>query len=235
MKSLYDQLDIPKNDKQTSITREEARFIYNFLTKNNIKKTLEVGFAYGCSASYIISATKDKHYVIDPFQNKYSYLGIKNLKKLKLDNPLIFKGDYSHNVLPRLLKDGVKINFAFIDGGHKFDDIFIDFYYIDLLLNKNGFVLFHDAWLMSTQHVISWIKNNKENYMILKTPVENLILVQKRGDDDRKWYSFNGFFTYKSYLSHKSFILNQKDDSKLSKLFTLFLYLLENIINNFKK
>ncbi|MGF1559026.1 MAG: hypothetical protein ACFCUL_08055, partial [Flavobacteriaceae bacterium] len=60
----------------------------------------------------------------------------------------------------QLLLEELRIDFAFIDGGHKFDDIFIDFYYIDLLLNIEGYVLFHDSWMRSTQHVISWIKNN---------------------------------------------------------------------------
>lgn len=207
MKSIYQQLEIPEKDKSTSITKEEAEFIYSFLKKNKVKNTLEIGFAYGCSTAYIISATKDKHYTIDPFQHSYSNLGLKNIQSLELGKYLIFENDFSHNVLPKLLKKGIKINFAFIDGGHKFDDIFIDFYFVDLLLNYNGYVLFHDSWMRSTQHVISWIKNNKKNYRIIKTPIKNLILVQKKEDDNRNWYHFKGFCTRKSYLSHKIFNL----------------------------
>lgn len=200
-KSLYQQLEIP--EKRGSITEEEAKFIFDFLIKNKIKKTLEVGFGNGCSTAYIISATKDKHYAIDPFENMFSNLGLENIKNLKLDEHLIFENDFSHSALPKLLKKGVKIDFAFIDGNHQFDSIFIDFYFIDLLLNHHGYVLFHDSWMRSTQHVISWIKNNKKNYRIVKTPVKSLILVQKKEADNREWNHFKGFCILKLYLKDK--------------------------------
>jgi len=211
MTTIYQQLEIPEENKTTSITEREAEYIYDFLIKNEIKKTLEVGFAYGCSAAHIISATKNQHYAIDPYQELYSNLGIKNIEKLKLKKFLIFENDLSHNVLPDLLKKDVKVDFALIDGGHKFDDIFIDFYYIDLLLNNKGYVLLHDSWTRSTQYVVSWIKNNKQNYKIIKTPLKNLILLQKNGKDERNWYHFKGFCNMKSYFSHLLFNLRYKE------------------------
>lgn len=210
MDKIYQQLEIPEEKKAISITEKEGKYIYNFLKKNKIKKTLEVGFAYGCSTAYIISATKSQHYVIDAFQETYPNIGIKNIEKLKLKKFLIFENDSSHNVLPKLLKGGVRVDFAFIDGGHKFDVIFVDFYYIDLLLNNKGYVLFHDAWMRSTQYVISWIKNNKKNYKIIKTPIKNFILVRKIGEDKRVWHYFKGFCTIKSFFSHLIFSLRQK-------------------------
>lgn len=209
MQAIYQQLEIPEQNRSASITEKEAEFIYNFLKKKKLKNTLEIGFAYGCSTAYIISATKSKHYVIDPFQKGYSNLGIKNIEKLKLSKFLVFENDYSHFVLPRLLKNGTKIDFALIDGCHKFDCIFLDFYFLDLLLNNKGYALFHDTWMRSTQHVLSWIKNNKKNYKIIKTPVKNLMLVQKKGEDKRKWYKFKAFCTMKSFLSNLLFNFKQ--------------------------
>jgi len=100
----------------------------------------------------------------------------------------------------------MKIDFAFIDGGHKFDEIFLDFYYVDLLLNQNGYVLFHDAWMRSTQMVASWIRNNKVNYALIKTPMENLILFQKTGKDNREWYHFKEFVTFKSFIKFRKIL-----------------------------
>lgn len=94
----------------TSITEKEGEFIYSFLKEKNIKNSLEVGLAYGCSTAYIISATQSYHYAIDPFQDQFDNLGLKNIKTFKLDKYLKFENDFSHNVLPRLLKDGVKID-----------------------------------------------------------------------------------------------------------------------------
>lgn len=207
------KLEIPKKKRHISITKKEAEVIYNFLKSKKITKTLETGFAFGFSAAYIMSATKSIHYAMDPFQKKdYDNLGLKNIKKLGFSKNLKFENDFSHNVLPKLLKEKVKLEFAFIDGGHKFDDTFVDFYYIDLLLKKDGYILFHDAWMRSTQHVVSWIKNNKKNYRFLKTPYKDFILVKKIGEDNRKWYHFKGFCTFRSWFSHFGFKLNYKGD-----------------------
>ncbi len=209
MESIYKKLVIPEQYAPAPIKKDEAEWIYSFLKKRHIKKTLEVGFSFGCSAAYIISATHSRHYVIDPYQHVYKNLGLKNIKRLGLSKYLIFEKDFSHNALPRLLGKGVKIDFAFIDGGHKFDEIFIDFYYIDSLLNNNGYVLFHDTWMRSTQLVASWIKKNKPNYKQIKIPTRNMVMFQKIAVDKRLWYHFKEFYTLKSIIINKLFNLRR--------------------------
>lgn len=210
--NIYEKLIIPKKYHRTSIRKKEAEYIYNFLKENKIKKTLEIGLAYGRSASYIISATNSHHYAIDPFQNKpFNNLGIKNIKRLNLNNHLRFENDFSHNVLPKFLSKGMKFDFVFIDGDHKFDSIFVDFYYVDLVLKQKGYVLFHDSWMQSIQTVCSWIKNNKRNYKRIKTPINNLIMFQKIGIDNREWNHFKLFFTLKSIFLQKVFNLFNKN------------------------
>lgn len=177
---IYNKLEMPRTN--VSLTEKQGEFIYSFLKDKDIKNTLEVGFAYGCSASYIISATRAPHIVIDPYQKNFSYRGIKNIKKLKLFKYLIHESDLSHNVLPRLLKQKTKIDFAFIDGDHRYDPVFIDFYYIDLMLNVGGHVLFDDAWMRPVQLVASFIRTNK-NYRLIKTPIKDFIMFQKIGRD----------------------------------------------------
>lgn len=156
--NIYEKLTIPEKNKSISISKRAGEFIYDFLKKRKLVNTLEIGLAYGSSAAHIISSTHSKHIAIDPFQKDYDYLGIKNLKKLNLHKYLILENDFSHNVLPRFLKENKKIDFAFIDGDHKYDSIFVDFYYVDLLLSDQGFILFDDSWMRSVQLVSSFIK-----------------------------------------------------------------------------
>ncbi len=139
-----------------------------------------------------------EHYVISPFQPEYDNIGFENLKKIGLDRYLKFENGFSHNVLPTLLKEGKRFDFAFIDGSHLFDFAFIDFYYIDLLLNHNGYVLLHDKWMRSIQFLCGWINTNKPYYELIPVPAVNLALYQKRGTDSRNWDHFNGF--YVSYI-----------------------------------
>lgn len=189
-------------DSFTSVKKEEAKYIYKFLTENGICRTLEIGLAFGRSAAYIISATDSTHIAIDPFQIRYQNTGIKNLQMLGLEERFILKADYSHNILPSLLKEDKKFDFIFIDGSHRFDGIFVDFYYSDLLLEKNGYILFHDSWMRTVQLVISYIRTNRKNYKFVKTPLRNLIMIQKVNDDNRSWSFHKEFFTLKSLISH---------------------------------
>jgi len=198
---INSKLLIPEHDKHTPIKTSEAKFIYDFIKKNNLRNTLETGFAYAKSASHIIAATQSKHIAIDPFQENYNNLGLKNIDVLGFKNHLVFYHDYSHNVLPFLVKENKKFDFILIDGDHKFDGIFVDFYYADLLLKMGGYVLFHDTWMRSTQLVASFVKKSRRDYTEINVPLRNFALYKKIGKDERNGMHFKEFFTLKSILS----------------------------------
>lgn len=199
----YINKNLYMSDSITSIKKEEARYIYEFLIEKKIYKTLEIGMAFGRSAAHIIAATNSRHIVIDPYQIDFQNLGIKNLQKLGFGEYLILKEDYSHNILPTLLKENQRFDFIFIDGGHRFDSIFIDFYYSDLLLEKDGYILFHDARARTTQLVISFVRTNRNDYRHINVPLRNLIMIQKVGDDNRSCKFHKEFFTLKSIIYNK--------------------------------
>lgn len=110
MKEIESKIIIPEQDKYTPVKVSEAQFIHDFIRDNNLKRTLEIGLAYGRSAAYIITATGSRHIAIDPFQDKYQNLGLANLKSLKLDKYLDFRNDYSHTILPGLMGWGGMIS-----------------------------------------------------------------------------------------------------------------------------
>ena len=195
------RLTIPEWDTSSSIKTEEAAFIYNLISKNKITRTLETGFAFAKSASHIIAATESIHVAIDPFQSKYQNLGLRNIEALGMKDLLDFRPDFSHNVLPALVKEDRKFDFIFIDGDHKFDGVLVDFYFGDLLLEKGGLLLMHDTWMRSTRLVMSFIRTNRKDYHKLKTPLRNLALYQKIGTDDRSGMYFREFYTFRSRLT----------------------------------
>lgn len=197
-----DALRIPAEDRGTSISAEEAAFLHGLVARLAPAQTLEVGMGYGLSAGAILSAGRGLHHAMDPLQHEYQDLGLRNVEALGLAERLRFRREYSHAALPGLLAEGVRVDFAFIDGGHKFDEIFLDFYYVDLILNDGGHAVLHDAWMRSTQTVASWIRKNKRNYAEIPTGHGNLIVFRKHGDDRRPWNHFRGFGTWKSLFSH---------------------------------
>jgi predicted O-methyltransferase YrrM len=195
-------LVVPTEDSSTPIKENEALFIYDFILKNNIKTTLETGFAYAMSGSHIMAATQSPHISIDPFQDHYKRLGVENVKALKLDGLHTLIEDFSHNVLPKLVAENKKFDFIFIDGDHKFDGEFIDFYYADLLVNQKGYILLHDTWMRSTAMLMSFIKTNRKDYTCIDTPLRNFALYQKTGSDERNGMHYREFYTLKSVLTH---------------------------------
>jgi predicted O-methyltransferase YrrM len=205
---LHDKLNIPDKLKVLAVSEKRGEFIYKLAKKEHFKSTLEVGFGLGVSAAYIMSATQTKHIAIDPFARAGtdSKVGRENIKKLGLQKNLILYEDYSHNVLPKLATNGLILDFAFIDGDHKFDNIFVDFYYIDLMLKKNGLILFDDANMRTTQLVASFVLKNKKNYILLENPYKNFILLQKVDiKDERPWYHFEEFYNKKSMKKHAEY------------------------------
>lgn len=220
---IIPQLEVPNEDSSTPIKDNEAQFIFNFIQNQGIKKTLETGFAYAKSASHIIASTKRNHIAIDPFQNNYQRLGLKNIEKLGLTEYLNLKEDYSHNVLPELLRNGEKFDFIFIDGDHKYDGEFIDFYYADLLLEDNGYILLHDTWMRSTRLVMEFIKTNRKDYKQIPTGLRNLSLFQKCGIDNRNGMFFKEFYTRKATLSYNLIMWMSNGNKSLIKNFLNYL------------
>lgn len=196
-------IEIPKERSYISIKTEEAAFLYHFIQENKLSKTLETGMGFGNSACHILAAHSNEHIAIDPFQSEYNYIALKNVEALGFKDRFDFREDYSHNVLPILLKEERKFDFIFIDGDHKFDGILVDFYFADLLLEVNGFVLFHDTWMRSTQLVSNFIKKNKKNYEVVPCALRNFHLFRKKGIDERDGMHFKEFYTNKSKLTYR--------------------------------
>mgnify|MGYP003977155805 CR=1 FL=1 len=228
---IVPKLQIPDEDASTPIQDSEAQFIFDFIQFHGIKKTLETGLAYAKSASHIIASTNETHIAIDPFQNDYHRLGVKNIKGLGLEKLLDLREDYSHNVLPELVKEGRKFEFIFIDGDHKFDCELVDFYYADLLLVNKGYILLHDTWLNSTKLLMSFINTNRKDYKQLTTGIKNFALYQKFGKDTRNTMFFREFCGKDSNsLKNKiSWILNRK-----LQRFKNFLLLLKDKLKVYK-
>jgi predicted O-methyltransferase YrrM len=230
---LLKLIDVPETNKSTPIKDSEAHFLHNFVKENGIKKTAETGCGYGKSAIAIMSATGNGHIIMDPFQSFYKYGGVNNIKKAGFGDKLDFQEDYSHNVLPRLADKREKFDFIFIDGNHRFDGIFIDYYYTDFLLNPGGYFMFHDTWMHSTQLVISYIKTNRPDYTVIESPLRNIAIFQKKVGvlDERDGMFHKGFYTNKSWLTHHLIIwLTEGEQTGLKKL----VYKLKDIYTKVK-
>jgi predicted O-methyltransferase YrrM len=208
-------LVFPAKQAVSAVKDAEARFMYQLVAEQKLRRTLEVGFAYAKSGAYIMAASASAHVAIDPFQAAFDDVGLQNIERLGLAGNLEFHREHSHAVLPELLKANRVFDFAFIDGGHRFDEIFVDVYYADLLLARGGYLLLHDTWMRSTCLVESYLRKNRSDYEAVRTGQRNLSLFRKNGEDGRSWRHFKEFYTLKSFVTHRvvSALLDRKEDS----------------------
>lgn len=147
------------------ISGEQGQFLQEIIEGLKPKVTLEVGLAYGISALYICEALEKlpnpHHIVIDPYQKDWQEIGLYNLDKAGYKNIIDFYARPSHLALPQLESQGIKIDFAFIDGQHTFDNTLIDFFYIDRLLNIGGVLVIDDTHFPSIRKVCRFIVTNR--------------------------------------------------------------------------
>lgn len=144
----------------SEIPKGEGQFLWDLITSNRPARTLEIGCAFGVSSLFIcdaLSRVSDhfRHIIIDPFQHRdWHGAGVKSLEEAGFSDhiELIEKG--SEIALPRLLGQGERFDFAFIDGWHTFDHALVDFFYINKLIDVDGIIVFDDARWKSVRRVV---------------------------------------------------------------------------------
>lgn len=168
--SIYDSRSVVGRSGQVheltgEIDRREGEFLFSIINDDStIRRTLEVGCAYGLSSLHICSATRERpgasHMIIDPFQNtRWDGAGIVNLEAGGIDffalNEL-----KSEIALPKLLeKNEGQFDFIFIDGWHTFDHTLLDCFYATRLLKVGGVLAIDDVSFPSGKRVCNYLRN----------------------------------------------------------------------------
>lgn len=144
----------------SNITEDAGVFLYDLIIKNRLKRSIEIGLAFGFSSLFICDAmtqNRGHHIIFDPYQNKeWHGIGLANLKECGFDCYEFFE-EGSEIGLPRLMQHGTKIDFAFIDGLHTFDQTLLEFFFLNRMLEVGGILVFDDAWMPSIQRVLRYV------------------------------------------------------------------------------
>lgn len=133
----------------SNMSADEGELIQRAIKETRPAVTLEVGFAYGVSAlfagdTYAELGIKPRHIVLDPNQKSdWKGIGLRNVAQAGYAVELIERG--SEIALPELLKSGLTVDFAIIDGWHTFDHTLVDFFFINKMLRVGGIVIIDDT------------------------------------------------------------------------------------------
>ena len=165
---------VPRSNNAVS-TENNLIVLRNLMMENEPERTMEVGLACGGSAMVFASAHRDlgrspvaQHVAIDPYQSRergYDSIGDDNLSRAGLREYVEIIEDYSSAALPRLVADARKVQLAYIDGSHLFEDVFIDFYYVNHLLDEGGIVCFDDCAFPDVAKLIRFVQRNFKGHL----------------------------------------------------------------------
>ncbi|WP_407884076.1 class I SAM-dependent methyltransferase, partial [Scytonema sp. NUACC26] len=159
------------NPFPTSTAYDLGTTLQEFIQKNHLERTLEIGMAYGLSTLFFCQAHHERgrgsHIAIDPMQHsEWKSIGVLNVQRAGYADKFRFFEACADEVLPQLIAQGEKIDFAFIDGSHLFDYVLVDFFLVDKLLEVGGYVVFDDIWMTGIRKVVSFILANRDYELV---------------------------------------------------------------------
>jgi predicted O-methyltransferase YrrM len=146
----------------SNLPREECEVVQGWIRARRPRTVLEVGMAFGVSSLVIAEALAEvggaSYHVIDPHQRgEWRGVGIANLERAGYDGRYVLHEEPSELCLPRLLAEGLSIDFALIDGWHTFDQVLVDFYFLNRMTNPGAAIAFDDLQLPSVAKVVAHV------------------------------------------------------------------------------
>lgn len=140
--------------ERVALPAAECDILRDTLVAHGAHVVIEVGLAYGSSALAIGEAlcssgrTDVSHIVIDPFQaTAYGNVGWDAMTAATLADHTTFIGEASSIALARLAAEAFSADAAFVDGSHRFHEVFVDLYFLRKLVRPGGLIILDDvAW-----------------------------------------------------------------------------------------
>jgi predicted O-methyltransferase YrrM len=134
-----------------SLPQRDCDLLRDLLISEQVATVIEIGLAYGASALAIgealvsVGAPRPEHVVIDPFQDSaWAGAGWQLLRSAGLDTVARLIEQPSSLALPQLLADGFAADAAFVDGSHRFHEVFVDLYFLRKIVRPGGVIVLDD-------------------------------------------------------------------------------------------
>jgi predicted O-methyltransferase YrrM len=179
------------------ISTAQGLWLYDLCLSIRPKATLEIGLAYGFSTLFFLAAlaknAHGRHTAIDPFQHVHWHgIGLRHARQTAPDQ-FEFIEERSDRAAIDLVRDARTFDLIFIDGNHRFDDVLTDFYLYAPLCSIGGVVIFDDLWMNSVKTAVSFVRNNRADFVEVPAGPRNVRMFRKVSEDVRSWDHFVNF------------------------------------------
>jgi predicted O-methyltransferase YrrM len=146
----------------------EGEALQGWILREGATQTIEIGLGYGISTLHLCegllgnaSEATARHVAIDPYQaRRFSDCGLQFLDEAGVAELVEHHAEESQIALPRLLGEGRSFDFAFVDGNHRFDGVFVDLYYLGRLVLPGGIIFLDDYQLPGVARAASFFVSN---------------------------------------------------------------------------
>lgn len=144
----------------------EGEALRSWIIKEKAVHTIEIGLAYGISTLFICEGLLTngdpgaRHIALDPYQDKFKNFGLQVLKEAGIEHLVEHITEESQIALPRFVSEGRSFDFAFVDGSHLFDRVFLDLIYLGGLVRLGGIIFADDYQAPAVARAVSFCLNN---------------------------------------------------------------------------
>jgi predicted O-methyltransferase YrrM len=147
-----------------SIERAQGEALRDLAVAERAERTIEVGLALGLSALFLCQAVlprDGRHAAIDPFQREsWNGAGLRTLREASVEELVEVIEEESQLALPRLVAEGREFDFAFVDGDHRFEGVFLDLCFMTRLVRPCGLVVVDDMWMPAVRTAVAYVERN---------------------------------------------------------------------------
>jgi predicted O-methyltransferase YrrM len=150
-----------------TVPQGDCDALRDLLIAEGAETVVEVGLAYGSSALALgealvtVGAPRPLHVIVDPLQaTEWSNVGWRMLQAAGLDAIARLVLEPSSTALPKLVADGLTADAAFVDGSHRFHEVFVDLYFLRKLVQPGGVVVLDDHWWPSVRTAANYFETN---------------------------------------------------------------------------
>jgi predicted O-methyltransferase YrrM len=152
---------------RVALPAADCDILRDTLIAHDARVVIEVGLAYGSSALAIgealcsVGHSDVAHVIFDPFQaTAYDSVGWDALIAAGLRDQTTLIAEPSSIALARLNSEGFAADAAFVDGSHRFHEVFVDLYFLRKLVRPGGLVVLDDASWPSVATAIRYFDLN---------------------------------------------------------------------------
>lgn len=152
--------------EKVSLKSSDCDVLCDLVIAEGALTVIEIGLAYGASALAIAEALLvngsggERHLIIDAHQNAFHRSGWNAIVQAGITSLCLLFEERSQIVMPRLLKEGLMVDAAFVDGSHIFHNVFVDLFYLRELVRPGGLIVLDDCSYPSVATAVRYFQIN---------------------------------------------------------------------------